>query len=116
MERLLFARDLHNHHDDVYHIRLHLLYHRQRDVPVRWRPPQTSLHYPELYRGVYEFLREPPDRRHVSRAVRYIWALKKCYHPANTLQRDRILWTRAWLDALDDPDDSEADTVDGEGD
>jgi hypothetical protein len=41
-------------------------------------------------------------------------ALKRCYWPGNSLQRDRILWTQAWLDALDDPEDSEAETVVGE--
>lgn len=112
MERLYFAQSLWN----TYHLRLHLDRHHQRDVPVNWRPPKSDLHYPALYRGLYEYLREPPDRRYFSRAVRYLRALKKCYHPENTLQRDRIWWTRAWLDALDDPDDSEADTVVGEDD
>ncbi len=49
--------------------------------------------------------------------MRYLRALKKCYWPQwpdNSLQRDRIRWTQAWLDALDDPEDSEAETVVGE--
>ena len=63
-------------------------------------------------RGVLEILREPPTRRHISRAVRCMRSLKACYHPSNTLQYHRILWTKAWLDALDDQDYSEADTDD----
>ncbi len=58
--------------------------------------------------------------------MRYLRALKKCYWPQwpdNALQRDRIRWTQAWLDALDDPawldalddpEDSEVETVVGE--
>lgn len=90
---------------------------RSRLLPpltVAWKPPtQRFLHYDALYRGVHEFLREPPDYAKFSRAVRYLRQLKACYHPSNTLQYHRILWTQAWLDALDDPDDSEAETVAG---
>jgi hypothetical protein len=81
---------------------------------VAWKPPQRFLHYEALYRGVYEFLREPPDRSQLSRAVRYLRRLRACYHPTNTMQHHRILWTQAWLDALEDPEDSEAETVVGE--
>jgi hypothetical protein len=95
--------------DSVYHLRIHV--HEPR---VNWRPPQRFLHYAELYRGIYEFLREPPDQRHVSRVVRYLRALKACYHSSNTLQWHRILWTQAWLDALEDPENSDAETVVGE--
>lgn len=98
---------------DVFHIRLHL--HRQRDVRVNWRPASMDLHYPALYCGVYEFLREPPDRRYFARAVRYVRALKKCCYAGNTLQLDRIRWTQAWLDALADPADSGDETEVGEG-
>lgn len=78
-----------------------------------WKPPtQRFLHYDALYRGVLEILREPPARRHISCAVRYMRSLQACYHPSNTLQYHRILWTKAWLDALDDQDYSEADTDD----
>ena len=99
---------------DVFHFRLHVHPRTQRDVRVNWRPPSRSLHYNTLYGGIYEFLREPPSRLFFSRAVRYIRALKKCYHPENTLQLHRILWTQAWLDALDDPEDSGDDTEVGE--
>jgi hypothetical protein len=86
-------------------------------ITVNWRPPDTSLHYQALYRGIYEFLREPPHFRHVSRAVRYLRMLKSPanYHPSNTLQRHRILWTQAWLDAIisttDGSENSDAETV-----
>jgi hypothetical protein len=117
MDRMLLPDILAPTH--AYHLRLHHAYHLrlhiyQPDVPVHWHPPQRFLHYQELYRGIYEYLREPPQRRHVSRAVRYLRALKACYHPTNTLQGHRILWTQAWLDAVDDPEDSDAETVFGE--
>ncbi len=99
---------------NLYHLQLYVHRYGERDVQVNWRPPQTYLHYPALYRGVYEFLREPPDRRHFLRTWRYLRALKKCYHPDNILQRHRILWTQAWLDQLDDPEDSGAETVPSE--
>jgi len=86
------------------------------DVSVRWTPPVTHLRYQRLYRGVCEYLREPPERRHVPLAVRYLRRLKACYHPSNTLQWDRIQWTRAWLDAVDDPLDSDDETVIAEDD
>ncbi len=50
----------------------------------------------------------------MSRVVRYLRALKACYHSCNTLQWHRILWTQAWLDALEDPENSDAETVVGE--
>ncbi len=86
------------------------------DVSVRWTPPGIHLRYQKLYRGVCEYLREPPERGHVSSAVRYLRRLEACYHPSNTLQRDRILWTQAWLDAVPDPLDSDDETVVGDGD
>lgn len=84
---------------------------------VSWKPPQRFLHYEALYRGLYEFLREPPDYSQLSRAVRYLHRLKACYHPSNVLQFHRILWVQAWLDAIPDPLDSDlsdAETVVGE--
>jgi hypothetical protein len=87
---------------------------------VNWSPQDTSLHYRALYRGIYEYLREPPHFRHVSRAVRYLRRLKSPanYHPSNTLQRHRILWTQAWLDAFttDGSENSDAETVMGDDD
>ena len=77
-----------------------------------WKPPtQRFLHYDALYRGLCEFLREPPDRSLLPRAVRYLRRLRACYHPSNTLQHHRIVWVQAWLDALEDPDNSDAETV-----
>lgn len=86
------------------------------DVSVRWTPPGMHLRYQKLYRGVCEYLREPPEFRRVASAVRYLRRLKACYHPSNTLQRDRILWTRAWLDEVPDPLDSDDETVVGDDD
>jgi hypothetical protein len=81
------------------------------DIQVTWRPAQRFLHYQALYRGVYEYLRSPPDIIHFSRAVRYLRVLQACYHPSNTLQQHRILWTQSWLDELDYPENSDAETV-----
>lgn len=82
----------------------------QRDVEVTWRPPLRCLHYPMLYCGVYEFLRAPPDITKWQRAVHYLRTLQKCCHPDNQLQCDRIRWTQAWIDALADPECSDAET------
>jgi hypothetical protein len=86
------------------------------DISVNWSPPVPHLRYQRLYQGVFEYLREPPVRTHVPSAVRYLRRLEACFHPSNTLQRDRILWTRAWLDAVEDPLDSDDETVAGEDD
>jgi hypothetical protein len=93
-----------------------MLFNNTYPIPVAWKPPQRFLHYEALYRGLYEHLREPPDRSQVSHTVRYLRKLKKCYHHSNILQLHRILWTQAWLDAVEDPDDSEAETVVAEND
>lgn len=87
------------------------------DVSVRWSPRGgVGLDYQALYRGLYEFLREPPERSRVSQATRYLRKLEMCYHPSNHLQRDRIRWTRMWLDAVEDPLDSDDETVKGSDD
>ena len=39
---------------------------------VSWRPPQTRLHYGELYRSVWEYLRRPPRREFEARAREYL--------------------------------------------
>lgn len=78
---------------------------------MAWRPPSRELHYQALYAGVYEFLRSPPDLAYWTRAARYLKALRKCFHPQNELQGDRIRWTQAWINALDDPECSDAETV-----
>jgi hypothetical protein len=95
------------HFDDWHFMQSYEL----RPVAVNWRPVERDLHYHALYHGVCEYLREQPNWRFLSRAVRYLRVLKKCYWPGNSLQRDRIRWTQAWLDALDDPEDSGAETV-----
>ena len=106
MEPLLFDR--------IIHLQLYMHHYHRQDVTVNWRPPQRFLHYPLLYRGICEYLREVPDRRHFLQAWRYLKAIKKCYHPDNILQYHRILWTREWLAALENPEDSGDETEVGE--
>ena len=70
-----------------------------------WLPPQTHLHYQALYRGIYEYLRAPPSPVYHERANAYLVDLIANYHrpsisQAHPLQYHRILWTRAWLHAL----------------
>lgn len=82
---------------------------------VTWRPAETYLHYQELYRGIYEYLRAPPDNAYHSSALLYLQYLRQSYHPGNgmCLQLHRIRWVEAWLMDLDEPD-SDTDTVVGE--
>lgn len=87
------------------------------DLRPNWIPPgKPSLLYQDLYRGLYEYLLQPPTMARMPAAERYLRQLKRCYHPSNTLQRDRITWTRAWLDAVSYADDSDDDTVVGQDD
>ena len=65
---------------------------------VTWRPRQQNLHYAELYRGLWEFLRMPPRRENEARATEYLQILMQ--YPDSHLQRDRIQWVSAWLAAL----------------
>ena len=65
---------------------------------VTWRPTHARLHYAELYRGLWEFLRMPPRRENVERAREYLGILKE--YSYSHLQQDRILWVGAWLEAL----------------
>jgi hypothetical protein len=99
--------------EPIFHLRLYVIRNLREppDIPVRWRPPQGYLHYQALYRGLHEFLRLPPVYTKLPNAVRYLRKLRACYHPSNTLQKHRILWTQAWIEALADPDDSDAETV-----
>ena len=64
---------------------------------VTWRPRERSLHYIDLYRGLWEFVRMPPRREVETRAREYLTALLLC--PYGQLQHDRIRWV-TWLDAL----------------
>jgi hypothetical protein len=89
-----------------------------------WLPPSRHLHYPELYRRIYEWLRAPPCLEYKAQAQEYLSDLMRCYHPLNMVQWHRIQWTVEWLRALalesggggeDDEHDSDADTVVGEG-
>ena len=78
---------------------------------VSWRPPQTRLHYGELYRSVWEYLRRPPRREFEARAREYLRILLQWTH--TDLQRDRILWVRAWIDGI--PMEERREKVIGEG-
>ena len=74
-------------------------------VWVEWRPPDTALHYTDLYAGIYEFLRKAPVSGMEAHAREYLTALlRNVISPASTqparLQRDRIAWVRAWLREL----------------
>jgi hypothetical protein len=97
------------------------LQQRAYPVQVTWRPPQTFLHYEELYRGIPEYLRAPPVGTYATAAVNYLGAIYRNIFPdmpshLHCLQNHRVLWIREWLYAL--PDDasecSDTDTVVGE--
>lgn len=62
---------------------------------VSWWPKNRSLHYPKLYRGIYEYLREPPEIKHLDRAKKYLSELLD--YPYAPMQRDRIAWTEEWI-------------------
>ena len=66
---------------------------------VTWRPNNTHLHYADLYRGLWEFVRMPPRREKEARARAYLQTLQE-YPGGPQLQRDRIKWVEAWLAAL----------------
>jgi len=70
-----------------------------RAVEVNWLPPDRDLHYNMLYCGIWEYLREPPNAAYFKKAKDYLATLMQCPN-AGRLQRDRIRWTRAWIDAL----------------
>jgi hypothetical protein len=85
-----------------------------RQAWVVWRPPQAYLHYPELYGGIYEYLRLPPSHVHMEGAQAYLTALVRNTiadnnSPTARLQQHRIQWVRAWLQALWLEDDSGLD-------
>jgi hypothetical protein len=69
---------------------------------VTWRPRNARLHYAELYRGLWDFLRMPPRRERAERAERYLKVLLE--NPGSHLQQDRIRWVHAWLEALPNED------------
>lgn len=70
---------------------------------VTWRPREGSLHYLDLYRGLWEFVRMPPRREVEARAREYLTTL--LMWPHGQLQHDRIRWVSAWLDALPGEDE-----------
>lgn len=102
-----------------YFYNYHFFYHHNElmlpDVQVTWWPPEkTFLRYQQLYRGICEFVRRPPDMHNRLRALEYLRALKRGFKPVYgcTLQVHRIMWVEAWLDELADLN-SNADTVAG---
>lgn len=87
-------------------------------VEVTWRPPQRHLHYDALYRGIFEFLRAPPNNRYREAALRYLSVLRDNTTPQlrpdiAEMQAHRVQWTLAWFQALPDDSDecSDAETV-----
>ncbi len=86
-------------------------------VEVSWRPPQTFLHYHELYCGIYEYLRAPPDPEHHEGAVEYLTRLRhnrtiyRLLPSVLRLQDHRILWVMEWLKAMPDDVASDSDTI-----
>lgn len=75
----------------------------ESDPKPLWKPlaqAQGHLHYQELYRGIYGYLKLPPNVARRGEALAYLEELKRCYHYHNVLQRDRIQWTEAWLLAI----------------
>jgi hypothetical protein len=90
----------------------------QVEVAVTWRPPQRHLHYDALYRGIFEFLRAPPNNRYREAALRYLSIIRENINPQlrpdiAKLQAHRVQWTLAWFQALPDNSDdcSDAETV-----
>ncbi len=94
---------------------------RPTHTEVNWRPPQTYLHYQELYGGIYEFLREPPNPAHRFDAIEYLMSLQRSrteyqlIPSERRLQEHRICWVLEWLKAMqvsdDDSECSDADTA-----
>ena len=90
-----------------------------RNIDISWRPPLTYLHYNELYCGIYEYLRAPPDPQFRESAVEYLMDLQQNSVMYNLipkirrLQTDRIMWVLEWLKAMPECPEvsSDADTV-----
>ena len=81
-------------------------YPRAKVAWVTWRPPAAHLHYPELYAGIYEYLRVEPSSGRRESAEEYLQSLLRntignSESPFQLLQKDRIEWVRAWLAELD---------------
>jgi hypothetical protein len=78
---------------------------RPTSVAVSWRPPQTYLHYNELYCGIYEYLRAPPANQYRAQALEYMVNIQqnsiiRLPEEVSRMQRHRIAWIREWLKAL----------------
>lgn len=70
-----------------------------RTAEVSWRPDDVGLHYSMLYISIWEYLRRPPSAVYLKEAKAYLAILMQ-YPNAGRLQRDRIRWTRAWIECL----------------
>jgi hypothetical protein len=92
---------------------LHEFRYNLPPVRVTWRPPQQYLHYQDLYRGIWDYLRDAPTYENRNHAVLYLHELVDGFTSNNILQHHRILWTKEWLKALDDLD-SDCDTVEND--
>jgi hypothetical protein len=75
------------------------------------------LHYPALYVGIWEYLRKPPTLARKNDAQEYLASLlRNTVHPnydspRAQLQRDRILWVRAWLASLAERENGEINNI-----
>jgi len=77
-----------------------LPWHTQvRTAEVSWRPDDVGLHYHTLYISIWEYLLQPPSRARLQEAKAYLASLME-FPNAGVLQRDRIRWTRAWIECL----------------
>ena len=104
---------------ELHHNAMFVSYHTnpRPAVQVTWRPPQTYLHYNELYAGIYEYLREPPAHQHKAAAQEYLTNLRESnFFPLASnpsyIQNHRIRWVQEWLKALPEDQDecSDAET------
>ena len=68
---------------------------------VNWRPRNMSLHYPKLYKSLWNDLLDPPTPENVPDAKKYLQELLDSYDGKNKLQGHRILWVQAWLGEID---------------
>lgn len=91
---------------------------RQMQPEITWRPPQVYLHYNELYVGIFEYLRAPPNKQYEADALTYLSDIRRNnIYPfsanAHYIQNHRILWIQEWLKALpyDSGECSDAETV-----
>jgi hypothetical protein len=91
-------------------------------IQCQWKPPHHPyLHYDEFYRGIYEYLREPPSFDHKIAACEYLESLRTNFvmfpeMPAlvRVSVEHRIRWILEWLKYLPDDCLSDAETTVGD--